>query len=393
MPSLLWGSGGIARTLLTNLYGSQSPFLFMEIIDPGSGAQTQHNLELLADNSNSVRDFMWAKHQGRDVLLLGMRDYWEVLEPLDGSRLRLSDPPRLKSADAVRGMELVPIAISGANGEPEFHWRAYSGGITYDTGYRSSDVDLDGLPALSYDGRQMVWHSGDRISIWHSGIAADARPLASDSPAYRLFPMPEPMSVAWSPVQWITTGITTSDESALSVCSLAPQLIPGGQAIVSTGLANRIRSASSLNAAIIGRIRENDVVDVLEGPVCSDGYNWFRVRNDRITGWTAEGIADEYWLFYHVECPQSPPTRLANGMTAVVTPGKANFIRDGVGASQANIVGRMEAGTTFAITGYPQCDADGMRWYPIQFGQIRGWTAAGSGDDYWIEPAAAQATG
>lgn len=393
MPILFWGEGGIARIRLTHLYDSRSPFQFLEIIDPGSGSRTQYNLELLADKSNLVRDLMWARYQGHEVLLLGIRDYWEVLDPRDGTRIRLNDPPRLKNSFAAGGMELVPLAINRASGEVEFHWRAFSGGIAYDTGYRSSDVDLDGLPAILSDGGQMVWHGGDRISIWHRGIAADARPLAGDSPAYRLFPLPEPMSIAWAPMYWITTGVTVNNQSAPTDCSLAPRLVPGRQAIVSPGLANRVRSAFSLNAAIVGRIRENDVVDVLEGPVCSEGYNWYRVQNDRITGWTAEGREDEYWLFYHVDCPQSPPTRLANGMTAVVTPGKANFIRDGVGTSSATIIGRMEAGSSFVITGLPQCDADGMRWYPIQFGPIRGWTAAGSGEDYWIEPAAVQSTG
>lgn len=393
MPILRWGDGGIARLFQTTLYDSQTRFLFLEIIDPGSGSRTQYNLQLQADHSNLARDFMWAIHQGRAVLLLGIRDYWEVLDPLDGSRVRLSDPPRLKSSREAGSMEMAPLAITGASGETEFRWRAFSGGIAYDTGYRSSDVDLDGQPALSSDGRQMVWHNGDRISVWHTGMAADARPLASDSPAHRLFPMPEPMSVVWAPTQWITTGITLRDRSAPADCSLAPQLIPGRQAIVSPGLANRVRSAPGLYGAIIGRVQENEILDVLEGPVCSDGFNWYRVQNNRISGWSAEGIADEYWLLYHVDCPGSPPTRLAIGMTAVVTPGKANFIRDGVGASSADIVGRMEAGSAFLITGHPQCDADGMRWYPIQFGQIRGWTAAGSGGDYWIEPAVLQAAG
>ena len=393
MPIARWGDGGIARLFLISRHDSRSPFLFLEIIDPASGSRTQYNLELLADNSNLARDFMWANHQGRAVLLLGIRDYWDVLDPLDGSRNRLSDPPRLKNSLAPGGMELVPLAIEGASGEVEFHWRAFSGGIAYDTGYRSSDVDWDGLPTLASGGRQMAWHGGDRISMWHTGIAADARPLASDSPAYRLFPIPEPMSVAWAPMQWVTTGATVSSQSAPAVCSRSPRLILGQQAIVSPGLANRIRSAPSLNATIVGRIQENEVVDVLEGPICGDGYNWYRVQNNRISGWSAEGIADEYWLLYHVDCPHSPPTRLAIGMTAVVTPGKANLIRDGVGASSANIVGRMEAGSAFVITGHPQCDADGMRWYPIQFGQIRGWTAAGSGGDYWIAPAVVQAAG
>ena len=399
MPILRWGGGGIARKLLTYPQDSRSPYLFMEAVDARSGARTQYNLELAADNSNLVRDFMWASHQGRDVLLLVIRDYWDVLDPADGSRSRLSYPPRLKNRFSADGMELVPLAVAREGGGWAFHWRALSSGNSYDTGYSSSRVDFDKQPALSSDGRRMAWHSGDRISTWHTGIAADTRPLASDAPAHNFFPITEFRSVVWAPTQWVTTGVTLANETAPTAssapthCPLSPQLSEGQRAIVSPGLANRVRSAASVNAATIGTIRASEIVEVLQGPVCSNGYYWYRVQNERISGWTVGGIDSIYWLLYHVDCPQSPPTRLTIGMTAVVSPGLANFIRDGVGTLDTNILGRMTAGSSFEVTGHPQCDADGMRWYPIQFGQISGWTAAGSGAEYWIEPAPSQANG
>ena len=65
-------------------------------------------------------------------------------------------------------------------------------------------------------------------------------------------------------------------------------------------------------------------------------------------------------------------------MTAVVTSGQANNIRNGVGSTATDIVGRLPAGAIFRITGHPQCDADGLRWYPVEYGQIAGWTRRGS---------------
>ena len=38
---------------------------------------------------------------------------------------------------------------------------------------------------------------------------------------------------------------------------------------------------------------------ILEGPVCADGFVFWRVENDSIpggSGWTAEGDGTEYWL-------------------------------------------------------------------------------------------------
>ena len=80
-------------------------------------------------------------------------------------------------------------------------------------------------------------------------------------------------------------------------------------------------------------------------------------------------------------------------MIGAVSAGEANNIRDGAGTQGTTILGRMPAGTNFLITGYPECDAEGRRWFPIQYNQVDGWTAAGQGAEYWIEPALSQATG
>ena len=154
-----------------------------------------------------------------------------------------------------------------------------------------------------------------------------------------------------------------------------------------------MRSAASLNAEVVGNIDAGEVVNIVLGPVCNSGYYWYSVENQRISGWTVEGIDGDYWLLYHIDCSDSPPTNLGKGMRATVAAGQANNIRDGVGTSGTSILGKMSADENFEITGYPQCGANGLRWYPVQYNDIAGWTAAGQGNDHWIEPATAQATG
>lgn len=399
VPGLRWGAGGIARMLYAFLYGNQSPFLLLEVFNPTNGTRKQFNLELTPDKSNLASDFMWADHLGQDVILLRRQDHWEALNPLDGSRARLTDAPRLKNRFLTGALELIPTAVSNERGGWEIHWRAMTGGRLYDTGYISRDVDVNRQPALSSDGSQMAWHNGERVSAWRPGLLTEARALASDAVAYNAFPIPGPVSLAWAPMAWVTTGAVAAIQAAPpseanpGICALEPQLSPGQQAVVSPGLANRVRRAASLNAEVVGRIQAGEVVTVMQGPVCAGGYYWYSVQGAGLSGWTVEGIDGDYWLLYHVDCANSPPIRLGKGMIGAVSAGEANNIRDGAGAQGTAILGRMPAGANFLISGYPECDAEGRRWFPIQYNQVEGWTAAGQGAEYWIEPAPSQATG
>ena len=399
VPGLRWGAGGIARMLFVFLYGNQSPFLFLEVFNPTTGMRRQFNLELASDQSNLASDFMWADHLGQSVLLLRIGDHWDVLNPLDGSRSRLTDAPRLKNRFLTGALELIPTAVSNERGGWEFHWRAVSGGQLYDTGYISRDVDVNRQPALSSDGSQMAWHNGERVSAWRLGMLTEARALASDAVTYNAFPIPGPVSLVWAPMEWVTSGAVAAIQTAPAsdtnpgICALEPQLSPGQQAVVSPGLANRVRRAASINAEVVGRIQAGEVLTVTQGPVCAGGYYWYLVQGAGLSGWTVEGIDGDYWLLYHVDCANSPPIRLGKGMVAAVSAGEANNIRDGAGTQGAAILGRMPAGANFVISGYPECDADGRRWFPIQYNQVDGWTAAGQGSEYWIEPAPSQATG
>ena len=399
VPGLRWGTGGIARMLFVFLYGNQSPFLFIEVFNPANGTRAQFNLKLTPDKSNLVSNFMWANHLGQSVILLRIQDYWEVLNPLDGSRSRLTDAPRLKNRFIAGALELIPTTVSNDRGDWEIHWRAVSGGHLYDTGYISQDVDVNRQPALSNDGSQMAWHNGERVSTWRLGMLTGARALAGDAVTYNAFPIPGPVSLAWAPIEWVTTGLVAAVESVPTsqpnpgICTLEPQLSPGQQAAVSPGLANRVRTAASLNAEVVGSIQAGEVVTIVQGPVCTGGYYWYSVRGAGISGWTVEGLDGDYWLLYHVDCSNSPPLRLGKGMIGAVSAGQANNIRDGAGTQGTTILGRMPAGSNFVITGYPECDAEGRRWYPIQYNLVDGWTAAGQGEEYWIEPAPSQATG
>lgn len=82
-------------------------------------------------------------------------------------------------------------------------------------------------------------------------------------------------------------------------------------------------------------------------------------------------------------CFGSPPTRLSPNTIAVVLPGDANNIRNFVGG---DVIGQIPGDGVFSVTGTPECDANGLRYYPIAYNGIIGWTAEGQGDEYWVAP-------
>jgi hypothetical protein len=61
---------------------------------------------------------------------------------------------------------------------------------------------------------------------------------------------------------------------------------------------NRVRSGPGTNFSIIGSLQNGEQVTVLDGPACADRWVWWIVRSNAtgLTGWTAEGDFENYWL-------------------------------------------------------------------------------------------------
>ncbi len=75
-----------------------------------------------------------------------------------------------------------------------------------------------------------------------------------------------------------------------------PRLTVGGRGRVTPGLPNKMRSAPSTGAPQVGSIPGEAVFNVLGGPQCADGYLWWQVEYQGVSGWTANGAGGEYWV-------------------------------------------------------------------------------------------------
>ncbi len=383
MPTLRWGPGGIAMLRLDHLAQ------FIDFYDSTSGALTSYDLQLNENSDNLVRDFVWVDHLGSSLVALQIQDYWEIINPYDGTRLRLSDPPRLKNRTITGAMQLIPASVANADGDWDIHWYATTGANLQYSSYVSPRVDKNYLPALSPNGTQMAWHGGDGVDHWQISMTEGNRAFASAVGHGREFPIPEPVSVVWAPTEWVTTGSVAGAPVLLSTslnCGLLPLLSTGQKAIVGPDLTLSLRNEATTSGELMGRLEAGTVVAIDQGPVCADGYNWYAVSKDDISGWTAEGGNGDYWLLYHVACSDSPATRLTTNMTATASGDAVVNIRDGAGTDNTEIVWAVATGDEFVVTGLPQCGASGLRWYPARIEAKLGWIAEGQGEFYWIEP-------
>ena len=86
-----------------------------------------------------------------------------------------------------------------------------------------------------------------------------------------------------------------------ATCPGAPatRLTIGGQGRVTPGDPNRVRDQPLLTGSnVLGQIPGSEIFTVLQGPTCdaSTGINWWLVSYGDLTGWTAEGQGNAYFV-------------------------------------------------------------------------------------------------
>lgn len=194
-----------------------------------------------------------------------------------------------------------------------------------------------------------------------------------------------------TPTLDLPTSVPTRDAPTPT---FTPTPAPGTAIIV--GQPARVTATQGLNARKeagasgdrVGRYPPDAIVSVLEGPVDADGYRWWRVGNNELAGWVAEGDSEAVWLSPDMGSTQPVDRSVQVGDDVLVTVGDTGLLKvraePGTGAKVQHQVPNQ---TQLSIVEGP-VDADGYRWWKVtnEAGNISGWAAEGDDEDRWLTP-------
>ena len=214
-------------------------------------------------------------------------------------------------------------------------------------------------------------------------------------------PRPSPTAIVESSAQQQATPTptvalaTSVPTRVVPTATFTPTPVPGTELIV--GQPARVSAAQGLNARKTpsvsgdraGRYPPNAIVSILEGPVTADGYRWWRVGNNELSGWVADGDADgaEEWLSPKVGSTQPVDRAVQLGDEVVVTVGASGLLKVRAQAgTNSPVEHQVPDNSQLSIVEGP-VDANGYRWWRVSDGgSVTGWAAEGDSTERWLTP-------
>lgn len=306
-----WGAPGLLYQSFEYDPTAQLPVSSIHVIDPATGAATYSLTVPEPAGGGDVFPirFLWIDNAGVPSIGAQFNDgHWEVIDPATGEIARMPGLPELYSLTAPSGVS----AVLEPRQTGDF-WLAREGGAETAVDLDLQTDDPDGI-TISPDGAALAFFSEGSAYVYQGGTVSpvpNSQAVDTFTPnglvwgptAWRVWPFVSPGGLGLEPpILGQTTGGQgggdPSTPAGMFTCpgSLPAVLAPGMAAVVTDIIPNRVRDAASTTANTIGQIPSGGVFRVLEGPVCADGYTWWRVDYDGLVGWTAQGDAQGYWI-------------------------------------------------------------------------------------------------
>ncbi|MBL8132069.1 MAG: SH3 domain-containing protein [Anaerolineae bacterium] len=174
-----------------------------------------------------------------------------------------------------------------------------------------------------------------------------------------------------------------------SGCYAPLQLRIGGLVVVTGGV--NVRATPSVSGVLLNYFAEEKLVRLIDGPVCANGYNWWRVAGVGEPGWVIEGTPGRY-LVEQVPDPETSgcfPAREGIAVGGQVRAITGSRVRDAADPG-ALVITVAPPGTLMTVLEGPRC-WNGLNWYRVRTRYqvtetlIEGWVGEGYPGEYWIE--------
>ncbi|MDQ3008989.1 MAG: SH3 domain-containing protein [bacterium] len=145
---------------------------------------------------------------------------------------------------------------------------AVVGGPTCADGYQWWQVDYNGIRGWTA--------AGGNGQLWVQTVSGSSGSSGSNSNS--------------------SSNTVSQPASNNSSCGVRVSLSVGGRARVTPGDPNRMRSQASTGSNQVGSIPGGGAFEVIGGPTCADGYQWWQVNYNGTRGWTAAGGNGQPWV-------------------------------------------------------------------------------------------------
>lgn len=221
-----------------------------------------------------------------------------------------------------------------------------------------------------------------------------AAAVTRTSPAYgQSLPTQTPVAPTLTPFLTPTPTLPVLALTPAGGCSPALQLTLGTQVLVDPGL--NVRATPSVSGALLSYLAEEKLLRLIDGPVCANGYNWWRVSGFGEPGWIIEGTPNRYYIAPYtdpntVNCFPTQPGMQVGATVRAVTGSRVRAEAD----AGAFVVTVANAGSLLTILEGPRC-LDGLVWwrvranYAVTNAAVEGWVAEGYPGEIYIEPLSA----
>lgn len=296
-PDVLWSRSGLA--LLNYGYDTNTSANIDTVTVYNPDGSTRSSASITEDDQHRLDFITWVTQGNQD--LVGVHYFsgsWDVIDPASGSRQPASGTPERYSLLAASQSLALTFTQDpkAADFNTSYQWTVTApGGQPVTPGIHVSPDSV----ALSPDGQTIAYIS-DNLSpaSWKNGQTSVSSHADSSGAFALLF---------WGPVGWrIGQGQATQNPLPIPTVASQPATCPGalptrlivgekGELIPNTN-PNNVRAQPGKSGAKVGTIKSGDIFTVVAGPQCVDGMNWWQVTVNGLTGWTAEGDNQGYWI-------------------------------------------------------------------------------------------------